>query len=104
MLIDDGSMGSWSLLQLREYLEDSLGLPLPADGAPIDEYRQWMVAAFFVSFCHEEGDPHRGKLRAANFLLEESGDILPQLHPHIESALGRALSTQELIEGHITAL
>ena len=104
MLIDGSSPHGWSLPQLRRYLEDLLGLPLPADGAPIGEYHQWLVAAFFVSFCHETEDATCGKLRAANFLLEEAGSILPQLHPHIESALGRALTAREKIEGRIAAL
>ena len=86
--------------QWERYCEDLFGLPMPANDAPIEETYKWAVAGMFLSTCREIGAV-KGKILAANCLLEDSPSYLSKLLPYIEAALGRNLTAQEIERGAI---
>ena len=100
----DRDPASLSLTEMREILtREFCGLPAPADDAPVEEHHKYTVAGFFLLFCHEAKDAGKGKMAAANFLLQQENDR-NDLLPHIQSALGRNLTKAELREARVTAV
>lgn len=72
------------------------GLAPPPMDAPEVEFHKYVVAGFFLLFCSEAETPEQGKANATEFLLEHAGKSLEAWRPHMESALGRTLTVEEL--------
>jgi hypothetical protein len=80
--------------ELRAFCEEGSGVKVPPAGAPHEEWQQWMVAHTFMLCARHIPDADEARVRAIAELVR--GSSLPELRPHIEEALGRPLTAEEL--------